>query len=128
LFDAVFGTGASAENVVMTYDPAYDATIPLASLAGTYSGVSGHLLDSFTTTSTIDTNGNLTIRGGCTHVGRLTPHGATGIFDLSLINGCLPPGSPAQHGIVIFDAALGTFTAIAPLGDDDMVFAFGKRP
>jgi hypothetical protein len=67
------------------------------------------------------------ILGGCNHIGHVTPHGTTGVFDLTLVNGCLPPSSPAQTGVVIFDAARAQVTVMAPLHDDDMVLAFGTR-
>ena len=123
----VVGVGATAESVAATYDASYDAPGNVAALAGTYKGYSGHYADAYPTTSTIDSTGRLLVHGACEHSGQLTPRGSTGVFDLSFISGCLPAGSPALKGILVFDAARGTIAAMLPLFDDDMIFAEGAR-
>ena len=121
------GSGATAETAAATYDPAYDTQASAALVAGTYKGWSGHSLDAFPSTTTIDATGKLTVNGGCNHRGRIVPRGTTGIFDLTLMNGCALPGAPPQTGIVIFDAVRNSIAAISPLNDDDIVFVVGDR-
>lgn len=123
----VVGTGATAVTLDATYDAAWQIPGNVAQLAGSYRGVSGHALDSFSSTMTIDATGRIHVVGGCDHNGTITPHGSTGVFDLIFTNGCLPAGSPKQTGIVVYDAATGSFFAMSPLFADDMVFFAGTR-
>jgi len=125
--DLTIGSGASAQAISARYDASYDSPGQLAALAGSYKGVSGHVTDPFVTTFSVDATGTMHVLGGCSHVAFVAPRGATGVFDVRLRNGCLPPSAPEQQGILFFDATQQAITLLAPLNDDDMVMVWGTR-
>jgi hypothetical protein len=121
------GSGATAQTISAAYDTAYDTPGQLAALAGAYKGWSGHSGDPFPSTFTVDATGTLRVQGGCNHVVHVTPRAATGVFDITLRNGCSAASAPLQQGILIFDAALQTIAVLSPLNADDMVMVAGTR-
>lgn len=125
--------GASDTTFTSTFDPAYDTTPSLASLAGTYTGQAGSAGGVQSATVTVASNGLFTgvEASGCTFTGTATPRVRGNIFDQSITFGgapCLFAGSTLV-GIAYFDVPNRRLYAVAPTSNRaDAVIFSGTKP
>lgn len=121
------------------YDDAYDQPASVASLAGTYTGVSGHQQNRLgppgSTLTTIDSEGNLVIVGAnCTTNGRLAPRATGNVFEVALKGAGSCAYLSALPAIVTYDAATRRLAVLSSIfrnflynGADDLYVMFGTR-
>ncbi len=124
------GSGTTAETITAAYDAGFGTQASLATVSGPYSGYNTHLFDRLIRgTITIDAAGTVTMVGQCAFSGSVAPHGATGIFDFTLVSHgiCLGgPGSTAT-GVLIYDPATVRIIGLLPFFEDDMVLVNETR-
>jgi len=111
------------------YDDGYDHPATLASLAGQYSVMQGHITESFGVTALINDQGQITMQGReCTFTGTLTPRGSENVFNMTIrSNGCFN-----GTGILYYDVANQKIYGLAQfynglLGFEDMYHVIGTR-
>ena len=125
--------GASDTTFTSTYDPAYDTTPTLATLAGTYTGQAGSVGHEQAATVTVDANGVFTgvEDDGCSFTGTATPRVRGNIFDQSVTFG----GAPCEFagttflGIAYLDVPNRRLYGAAPASNRTNALMFsGTRP
>jgi len=125
------GEGTAVETATASYDARYEIPANLAAIAGNYRGLPGHLLDSNSTTMSVDPDGKIGIaQAGCGLVGSATPRGSTAVFDLTVrtTSGvCLGGVGRSASGILAYDTSTGQIRIRAPFLRDDMFFVVGAR-
>lgn len=125
--------GASDTTFTSTFDPAYDTTPSLVSLAGTYTGQAGSAGGVQSETVTVASTGVFTgvAADGCSFAGTATPRVHVNIFDVSITFGgapCLFAGSTLV-GIAYLDVPNSRLYAAAPTSDrTDAVIFSGTKP
>jgi hypothetical protein len=92
-----------------SYQPSFDSTPGLATIAGHYSGTSAVAAGIETTTGTISSTGALTGSGasGCTFSGTITPHGHGNVYDVSVAfgGGVCSNGISTVTGVAFYDTS-----------------------
>lgn len=125
--------GASGATFTSTFDPAYNTTPSLASLAGTYTGQAGSSGGVQSATVTVASNGVFTgvEADGCTFTGTASPRVRGNIFDQSVTFGGLPcefAGSTLV-GIAYLDVPNRRLYGAAPASDRTNAVIFsGTKP
>ena len=126
------GESSTAQTVTALYDVTYEKPASLTAIAGNYIGTTGHIQDVIPMTASIDTDGNITVRGQCVVVGRAIPRGLTNVFDLTMESTegvCLGgPGRPV-NGVLYYDEATRQIRGFAPFTVVfvDMLFIIGTK-
>lgn len=99
------------------YNPAYEQTPSLSTIAGTYSGNAAVLGGTDTATVFITQNGAVTGIGssGCTFAGTVSPHAKGNVYDISITfgGGVCSNGTSTVTGIGYFDAGSSRLYAAA---------------
>jgi hypothetical protein len=125
--------GTSVATFTSTFDPAYDTTPSLASLAGTYTGQAGSSGGVQSATVTVASNGVFTgvEADGCTFTGTASPRVRGNIFDQSVTFG----GAPCEFagstliGIAYLDVPNRRLYGAAPASNRTNAVIFsGTRP
>jgi len=125
--------GASGATFTSTFDPAYDTTPSLASLAGTYTGQAGSSGGVRSATVTVASNGVFTgvEADGCTFTGTASPRVRGNIFDQSVTFG----GAPCEFagstlvGIAYLDVPNRRLYGAAPASNRTNAVIFsGTKP
>ena len=125
--------GASGATFTSTFDPAYDTTPSLASLAGTYTGQAGSSGGVQSATVTVASNGVFTgvEADGCTFTGTASPRVRGNIFDQSVTFG----GAPCEFagstlvGIAYLDVPNRRLYGAAPASNRTNAVIFsGTKP
>jgi hypothetical protein len=125
--------GPSVATFTSIFDPAYDTTPSLASLAGTYTGQAGSVGGVQSATVTVAANGVFTgvEADGCSFTGTATPRGRGNIFDQSVTFG----GAPCEFagstlvGIAYLDVPNHRLYGAAPASNRTNAVIFsGTRP
>ena len=126
-------SGGVVQTFTSTFEPGYDTTPSLASLAGTYTGQAGSSGGVQSATVTIASDGTFTgvEASGCSFTGTATPRVHGNIFDLSISIGgapCTFAGSTLV-GIAYFDVLNSRLYAATPTSDrTDSVIFLGTKP
>lgn len=106
------GAGVSAYRT--TFDSSYDIVPTLATVAGTYSGVSGST--GVTVSMTVDASGSITggSSGGCRFTGSVVPRSRGNAYDFTLTFGASPCDLVNQtlKGVGLYDASLRQLLAV----------------
>ena len=125
--------GASDTTFTSTFDPAYDTTPSLASLAGTYTGQAGSAGGVQSATVTVASNGVFTgvEADGCSFTGTASPRVRGNIFDQSVMFG----GAPCEFagstlvGIAYLDVPNRRLYGAAPASNRTNAVIFsGTKP
>ncbi len=125
--------GANGATFTSTFDPAYDTTPSLASLAGTYTGQAGSSGGVQSATVTVASNGVFTgvEADGCTFTGTASPRVRGNIFDQSVTFGGAPyefAGSTLV-GIAYLDVPNRRLYGAAPVSNRTNAVIFsGTKP
>jgi hypothetical protein len=126
-------SGVVGATFTSTFDPAYNTTPSLASLAGTYTGQAGSSGSVQSATVTVASTGVFTgvAADGCSFTGTATPRVRGNIFDQSITFGVAPcelAGSTLA-GIAYLDVPNSRLYAAAPTSNRaDAVIFSGTKP
>ena len=127
------------DELTATYDPAYDEPADVASLAGTYTGASGHQANRLgppgTTKTSIDAQGNIVVNGAnCTTTGQLVRSTTAGGFEVALTGAGSCVFLTSLRAFVVYDAATRRIAVLSTVfrnflygGADDVYVMFGTR-
>jgi len=127
-------SGGGVTTFTSTFDPAYDTTPSLASLAGTYTGQAGSSGEGVqSATVTVASTGVFTgvAADGCSFTGTASPRVRGNIFDQSITFGVAPCGFAGSTlvGIAYFDVPNSRLYAAAPASNrTDAVIFLGTKP
>jgi hypothetical protein len=133
LSGSITSPGASDTTFTSTFDPAYDTTPSLASLAGTYTGQAGSAGGVQSATVTVASNGVFTgvEADGCSFTGTASPRVRGNIFDQNVTFG----GAPCEFsgstlvGIAYLDVPNRQLYGAAPASDRTNAVIFsGTKP
>lgn len=126
------GTGGGTVTFTSSYNPAYDTTPAVASLAGVYNGQLGSSAGAQTASMIVQPDGTFTgsDQNGCTFTGTITARTRGNVFDQSITfsgTACFFNGSTFQ-GILYFDIPTRRLYTAAPnsLRTDAAIF-FGPK-
>jgi hypothetical protein len=117
-----------ASTVMATYDPSYDGAASLATLAGTYAGVSGHdgeFKPNGSTRATIGTDGSITIVGPqCSFRGKVAARGGTNLYDAALDgSGNCAVLRRGLHAILTLDSAARRISVLTDIYINPYLFS-----